>query len=485
MEGIRERYLQRPTRVPVDDGVVLWRPEGEGAHFEADLLDAGLGGVKVRAPVLPDVGARLACEVELPNTGDAFTAGAEVVWVQDRGPNLGELGLRFTDLDTSGELRLRALVDAFERRTAESPTAPAVQRPTRAQRQLELIALAPEPAARPNGAHLESPTVKLPGVERPATQQVAPPAATTGGYVAAPRTGAPDAPSDRAASAAEGSASSAESAAARATPQPSAEADAPAAHEAEAAVEAERVRSVAELQLEGVATPLVAEVVYETEHALVVEQALPFLRLGTSVAERGSGRQGALATVDLRIEGDTPRLVLRITEAPPEGAVTHDREPEALAVAVAVTNAQRAMRRTPGADVAAKSLAEDSGARPLPIPLSDADPTPVCTPAPTAAHATEAGAGSEAGVAAPSDAVVAEGDPAVAVVDARSGSEQPPAETYSASVEQSVLRIEDIDHDVWGPPTLGERAADVASRVRAWSVAAVGIAGAWLAAAWA
>ena len=74
MEGIRERYLQRPTRVPVDDGVVLWRPEGEGAHFEADLLDAGLGGVKVRAPVLPDVGARLACEVELPNTGDAFTA---------------------------------------------------------------------------------------------------------------------------------------------------------------------------------------------------------------------------------------------------------------------------------------------------------------------------------------------------------------------------------------------------------------------------
>jgi hypothetical protein len=71
------------------------------------------------------------------------------------------------------------------------------------------------------------------------------------------------------------------------------------------------VGSTVRLHLERVATPIEAEVVARSEGALEVEQELPFLKLGMSVAVEGLGpAHGRLASVDLRIEDGTPRLVL-------------------------------------------------------------------------------------------------------------------------------------------------------------------------------
>lgn len=71
------------------------------------------------------------------------------------------------------------------------------------------------------------------------------------------------------------------------------------------------------LALDGVASDLIAEVVHESDEALVAEQELPFLRLGTGVVTE-DGRSGVLRAVELRLEGDLPRLVLTIdyAEAP-------------------------------------------------------------------------------------------------------------------------------------------------------------------------
>ncbi|MFO0695756.1 MAG: PilZ domain-containing protein [Polyangiales bacterium] len=65
------------------------------------------------------------------------------------------------------------------------------------------------------------------------------------------------------------------------------------------------------LRLDGVASELVAEVAHTSDDALLVEQELPFLRIGTGVASE-DGRRGVLQAVDLRLEGDTPRLVLTV-----------------------------------------------------------------------------------------------------------------------------------------------------------------------------
>lgn len=65
------------------------------------------------------------------------------------------------------------------------------------------------------------------------------------------------------------------------------------------------------LSLDGVASDLIAEVVHEDDQALVAEQELPFLRLGTGVVTE-EGRRGVLRSVELRLDADLPRLVLTI-----------------------------------------------------------------------------------------------------------------------------------------------------------------------------
>ena len=69
---------------------------------------------------------------------------------------------------------------------------------------------------------------------------------------------------------------------------------------------------VVQLQLDGVGSPIIAEVQSETEHALAVEQPLPFLAIGAAVLNESSGRRGHLEAVELKMDEMTPKLVLSI-----------------------------------------------------------------------------------------------------------------------------------------------------------------------------
>ena len=66
------------------------------------------------------------------------------------------------------------------------------------------------------------------------------------------------------------------------------------------------------LRLDGIPTPIHAEVVHEDGDVLVVEQELPFLRQGMGVRESLTQLRGRLASVGVRVEGETPRLVLTV-----------------------------------------------------------------------------------------------------------------------------------------------------------------------------
>lgn len=67
---------------------------------------------------------------------------------------------------------------------------------------------------------------------------------------------------------------------------------------------------VVRLQLDGVGSPIEATAIHRASDALLVEQPLPFLTIGTGVTE--GGRRGVLQGVDLRLDDDVPRLVLTI-----------------------------------------------------------------------------------------------------------------------------------------------------------------------------
>lgn len=80
------------------------------------------------------------------------------------------------------------------------------------------------------------------------------------------------------------------------------------------------------LQLDGVESPIIAELTSETETGLSVEQSLPFLAIGSAVHNETAGRRGHLEAVELKLDEQTPKLVLSIgyeaeesAEATPEG----------------------------------------------------------------------------------------------------------------------------------------------------------------------
>ncbi len=71
--------------------------------------------------------------------------------------------------------------------------------------------------------------------------------------------------------------------------------------------------ALARLFIEGVATPIVARIQHCADDCMVVEQELPFLRVGKRVAvDDQAGPRARIESVDLRIEQDMPRLVLGI-----------------------------------------------------------------------------------------------------------------------------------------------------------------------------
>ncbi|MGB5812137.1 MAG: PilZ domain-containing protein [Polyangiales bacterium] len=66
------------------------------------------------------------------------------------------------------------------------------------------------------------------------------------------------------------------------------------------------------LRLDGVESPIVAELQSETEHEIRVEQPLPFLAIGNAVRNESVGRRGHLEAVELKFDETTPKLVLSI-----------------------------------------------------------------------------------------------------------------------------------------------------------------------------
>lgn len=193
MEAATERRAPHEPRVPLDVLVEI-APEGTAESFEADGVNVGPGGISMRSPILPDIGARLRCRFNSPHDGSSVDAACEVVWAQDSGPNLGEFGLRFRELAPTDAEAIRRLVDSWH-------------------------------------SYLDEP------------EEPGPP-------------------------------------------------------------------TVVSLHLDGVGQPVEAELLHRADDALVVEQPLAFLRIGTGIAE--DGRHGRLEAVDLRLDGDTPRLVLTI-----------------------------------------------------------------------------------------------------------------------------------------------------------------------------
>lgn len=91
-------------------------------------------------------------------------------------------------------------------------------------------------------------------------------------------------------------------------------------------------RPSVKVQLDGVASPIEAEVAVSDARRVRVEQPLPFLLLGTKATVsqgEGSGLRRVLRSVELKIDGAVPRLVLELDSTLSEADESPDGAPEA------------------------------------------------------------------------------------------------------------------------------------------------------------
>jgi hypothetical protein len=87
------------------------------------------------------------------------------------------------------------------------------------------------------------------------------------------------------------------------------------------------------LQLDGVGSPIVAEVKSESDTELSVEQPLPFLAIGSMVQNESAGRRGHLEAIELKMDEQTPKLVLSIgyeVEDGPEASIGESESRDTL-----------------------------------------------------------------------------------------------------------------------------------------------------------
>jgi hypothetical protein len=280
IEGSSERRKSATPRIPVDLLVELcaaeeprhearrgerkldsWSDVSEafGESYDADGLDLSATGLRLRSAVLPDVGQRLRCRFDLPDTDAKCEAEGRVVWSNDSGRH-GEFGLRFDSL------------------------APAVE------------------SALARWAMDRGPTT-LPGTE-PAPQTDA----------SAPRDKRDARLLEAEARIAEARLSEARATEARATEARATEARRTEARPTEARA-TERMRQpfgIAKVRFDGVSSAIEAEISVRDELRLDVAQALPFFELGrlASVEADGSTERRRLEHVSLRIENGVPKLIL-------------------------------------------------------------------------------------------------------------------------------------------------------------------------------
>jgi hypothetical protein len=109
---------RRVTRVPLGVLVELTHEDFD-EPFEADGIDVGVGGLGMRAAFLPDVGSRMKAAFADPALGRRVEAPCEVVWAKDSGPHVGQVGLRFTSLESGA----RRAIEGMVARAADEPSA--------------------------------------------------------------------------------------------------------------------------------------------------------------------------------------------------------------------------------------------------------------------------------------------------------------------------------------------------------------------------
>jgi hypothetical protein len=278
IEGSSERRKSATPRIPVDLLVELcaaeepkhearrgdrkldsWSDVSDafGESYDADGLDLSATGLRLRSSVLPDVGQRLRCRFDLPDTDAKCEAEGRVVWSNDSGRH-GEFGLRFDAL------------------------APAVE------------------SALARWAMDRGPTT-LPGTE-PAPGEAAPSEAAPKELVSesAPRDKRDARRIEAEARIAEARLSEARATEARATEARATEA------------KTRQPFGIARVRFDGVSSAIEAEISVRDELRLDVAQALPFFELGrlASVEADGSTERRRLEHVSLRIENGVPKLIL-------------------------------------------------------------------------------------------------------------------------------------------------------------------------------
>lgn len=105
--------LSDRRRYPRIDADVLCRPAGIGLfHHRRNTQDISLGGARVFSDEDLQVGSRLDLDVVLPD-GSFVRGWAEVVWRIELGsgaPARYDVGLKFTDMDTSDVQRLASVL---------------------------------------------------------------------------------------------------------------------------------------------------------------------------------------------------------------------------------------------------------------------------------------------------------------------------------------------------------------------------------------
>ncbi len=105
---------------------------------------------------------------------------------------------------------------------------------------------------------------------------------------------------------------------------------------------AERTR----LSVDGLPTRITADVTRRRADRLVVTQALPFLRLDTSVTD-DDGRRARISRVAIAMDGDVPRLLLELVD---EAPMTPVPAPEAEAEVAEEADATTALETSPAAE---------------------------------------------------------------------------------------------------------------------------------------
>jgi hypothetical protein len=125
MSSQTDRRAPDATRIPFDAMVEVGG--AQGPSFEAQALNVSTTGIALRAGYLPAVGQPLTCQFET-ESGESVLAAGEVTWCQD-GPDGGEFGLSFGQLDAQSLATLAKLLPVADATDPADGSAPAPRVP--------------------------------------------------------------------------------------------------------------------------------------------------------------------------------------------------------------------------------------------------------------------------------------------------------------------------------------------------------------------